>query len=301
MALSSDTLDALGADRPVAPDACPDPVPQALRLAVGLYAARGDGAAWRAALKACRDWLGCAGVLDLPAAGQALDPDAMEALAGRVTHCAAYRAGACHGTPCDPLQRARCAALAPHLHEAAEAARNALRASFFDQLACVWILDRSGHVQDSNASAKAIAAAGELLAVIDGALVPAVPGGGERLQRVLAELSEERYFSWPDRHDREATLRLRLLGSGTSIAATLLAEPAPSGQLACMLSKRFKLSARQGELAVHLLAGETLSEAARAMGISRDTANEHLGGLLRRVGAPDRKALFAMLRAASAG
>ena len=201
----------------------------------------------------------------------------------------------------DALRRARCAALAPHLHEAAKASRNALQATFFDRLPPIWILDRGGRVQDSNAPAKAITAAGEPLAVAEGLLAPAVPGGGARLRRLLTDLDHETRFSWPDRHGGETTLLLRLLPAGSGIAATLLPEPAGTVELAALLVLRLKLTVRQSDHAAHLLAGQTLSDAARAMRISRNTANEHLAGLLLKVGAPDRKALLGILRRAATG
>jgi DNA-binding NarL/FixJ family response regulator len=61
------------------------------------------------------------------------------------------------------------------------------------------------------------------------------------------------------------------------------------------------LPLRQCELAAHLLTGKTLSDAARTMAISRQTANEHLDALLQRVGARDRKALMRILRRTVAG
>ena len=282
-------------------DPSADAAVQVLQLTARLHAAGGDPVAWRAALTACSKWLGCTGMLDyLPADRHRLEPDALAVLAGRVTHCAGYGTGACGGGLDDPIRRARCAALASHLHEAAKAARNALQAMFFDQLPPIWILDRSGRVQDSNAPARAIATAEEPLAVADGLLAPAAPGGGARLQRTLADLDHETRFAWPDRDGRETTLLLRPLPADAGIAATLLPEPPGAGELAPLLAQRLELTLRQSVLAAHLLAGQTLSDAARAMGISRHTANEHLAGLLRRVGAQDRKALFVILRRAVA-
>ncbi len=282
-------------------DPSADAAVQLLQLAARLHMAGGDPLAWRAALKTCSDWLGCTGVLDLTAEGHQTEPDALDALAGRVTHCAGYGTGACGGVLEDPLRRARCAALAPHLHEAAKASRNALHATFFDQSPPIWILDRGGRVRDCNVRAKAITAVGEPLAVMDGLLAPAMPGGGARLRRILTDLDHETRFSWPNLNDGETTLLLRLLPAGSGIAATLLPEPAGAAELAALLVLRLKLTVRQGELAAHLLAGLTLSDAARAMRISRGTANEHLGALLLKVGAPDRKALLGILRRAVTG
>lgn len=279
-------------------DASADVAVQVLQLVLNLYAAHDDPLALRVALKACGEWLGCSGLLNLQADDQPLDLDALEALAGRVTHCAAYGALACGSRLGDPLRRARCTALAPHLHQFADAARNALRATFFEQLQPTWVLDRRGRVRDSNSSAKAMTAPEEPLVMVDGQLAPAAPGGGAHLRRTLVDLDHETCFSWVDVHGFESTLLLRPLPAGAGIAATLLPEPPTATQLAPLLAQRLKLTPREGELAANLLTGETLSGAARAMDISRNTANEHLALLLRRVGVPDRKALFAILRRA---
>ena len=289
------------ADSDTATDAATDTAVQVLQLAARLHVAGTDPVAWRLALKACSEWSGCTGVLVLPDEAPSLDADALEALAGRLTHCAVYGHCACGDGPGTAIRRARCAALAPHLHEAAAEARNALHALFFDQLPPLWIVDRSGRLHDSNAPAKVIAAAREPLAVIDGLLTPIVPGGGAHLRRALAEVEHETRFSWPDTHGGETTLLLRPLPAGAGIAVTLLPGLPTVEQLAPLLVQRLKLTLRQSELAAHLLTGKTLSDAARTMGISRHTANEHLDGLLQRVDAPDRRRLLIVLRRAVAG
>ena len=284
-----------------ATDAATNAAMQGLQLAARLHAAGTDPAAWRLVLKASSEWLGCTGLLALPSDDTLLDADALELLASRVSHCAVYGNCACGGGPGDLVRRARCAALAPHLHEAAAEARNALHALFFDQLPPLWIVDRSGRLHDSNAAAKAIAAACQPLAVLDGLLTPIVPGGGARLRRALAEVDHETRFSWPDMHGGETTLLLRPLPAGAGIAVTLVPGSPTAGQLAALLVQRLKLTLRQGDLAAHLLTDKTLSDAARAMRISRHTANEHLDGLLQRVDAPDRRRLLIVLRRAVAG
>lgn len=272
-----------------------DEAAQVLRLTADLHAARGDPAAWRVALAACRDWLGCAGVLDLPADGAAIGPDDLEAIAGRLTHCGKYAGGACGCVNVDQRARQRCIALAPHLHLAAIATRKALQSSLFDHLPPTWIVNRDGRVLDSNASAKALAHAADRFAIVDGCLVAANPGGMPPLRRTLAQLSGETQLSWVDDHG-DATLHLRLLVDGACIAATLLPEPPRGAEIAPRLARKMGLTPRQSELAAQLHVGHTLSDAARAMGISRHTANEHLVALLGRIGAPDRKAMLVMLR-----
>jgi DNA-binding CsgD family transcriptional regulator len=279
-------------------DPATDMVVQALQLAARVHVAGSDPLALQAALKVCSEWLSCTGVLSQLADGAPLDADALEVLAGRVSHCAAYGRYACGGGPGDPLGRTRCAALAAHLHETAVEARNALHAMFFDRLPPTWIVDRGARVRDNNAPAKTISTDSKALTVIDGVLTPAVPGGGARLRRALTDLNHEARFSWPGSNGNETTLLLRPLPAGACVAVTLLPEPPTAEQLATVLAQCLKLTQRQSELAAHLLTGLSLSDAARTMDISRDTANVHLDGLLRRTGASSRKALLVILRRA---
>lgn len=269
---------------------------QVLQLTARLHAARNNAAAWRAVLEDCGEWLGCSGVWDLPHDGPTVDAGALEALAGRVSHCAICGDCADGCAPLNSVRRSRCAAFATHLHEAAAETRNAQRALLFDQLPPIWIVDRNARVVDSNASAKALAAAQAPVAVIDGMLGPDVPGGKLRLQRALATLEHETHFSWPDAHGNERTLHLRVMPGSAAIAITLIPEPPTAERLAPVLAQRLKLTLRQSELAAHLLTDKTLSAAARAMGISRHTAHEHLGALLQRLGVPDRRTLLMTLR-----
>lgn len=275
-------------------------VQQALQLAAGLHVAGRDPHAWRAILKECSEWLGCTGLLALPSGDSPLDADVLEVLAASVSHCAVYGYCACGGQG-DSVRRGRCAALAPHLHEVAAEARNALHALFFDLSPPTWIVDKKGRVHDSNTTAKEIAAAREPLAVVDGLLTPIVPGGAANLRRALAELVSDTRFVWPDTDGGETTLLLRHLPVGAGVAVTLLPRPPSVGQLAPCLARRLQLTVRQSDLAAHLLVGCTLSDAARAMGISRHTANEHLEGLLKRVDALDRRRLLVVLRSAVTG
>ena len=264
-------------------------------LAARLFAAEGEPAAWRSALEACEEWLGCTRITELRMEMPRLDPSAIESLAGGITHCAVYGSPAC-GAGKLSAGCARGAALAPLLHAAAHSARNALRALVFDHLPPVWILDQEGRVQECNAPAKALRTPGAPVEVIDGWLVPAVPMGGERLRRCLTGLAAETCFSWPIVSGGESTLLLKPLATGGAISAQLLVGRGPTVHLASHLAQRLELTVRQSELAALLLDGLSLTDAARAMSISRNTANEHLSALLRRVKVADRKKLMTALR-----
>jgi DNA-binding CsgD family transcriptional regulator len=291
--------------RAAPPDPSPDPAVRMLQMQLRLHAVGCAPVALHAALNAWAEWLSCSGPLaesrDARLGRETVEPVLVEALAGRVTHCAMHGTCPCGGAWGDRVGRSRCAALAPHLHQAATAARNAQRAALIDLLPPTWILDRSGNVLDANAAAGAITAATDAaLTVTDGRLAPAIAGGGARLYAVLRDLDCETHFSWPDHRGDERTLLLRPLSAAEAgLAASLLPEPPTLMVLAAILGPHFKLTSRQSTLAAHLLAGWTLSDAARAMSISRQTATEHLAALLRLVGARDRKALLIALRRAA--
>ena len=268
---------------------------QLLKLAARLYRAHGDPLAWTAALRACRDRLGCPNALELPLDLRLSRPDDLEALAGRVTHCADYGSGVCSETAENALRRARCAAFAAHLHEAAKAHRRALQAAMFDQLPPTWIIDRDAYVLVANVPAKAVMGAEDRLVLGNGRLVPRATGAAEKLRRTLRDMAAEVRFAWPSGDGNEIALLLRPLAVNHAVAAMLLADPLSTEQLAQQIGSAFALTARQSELAAYLLAGHDLSDAARKMSISRNTANEHLAALLRRTGAADRKALLSLL------
>ncbi len=270
-----------------------------LRLTVRLHTARGDAQSWRDALAACRAWAQCPGALGEPADNAPQDPlgpDDLEALAGRITHCANYGVGAC-GSGVDEPKRGRCAALAPHLHEAAIAARQALQASLFDRWPPTWIVDRSARVCEANAAAKALTHAGSRFVIKGGYLTTVTPGATPSLARALQQLGTDARLSGVD-GEGAFTLQLRALADGGNVAVTLQAQPPQAAEVAAVLALQFGLTTRQSELAAHLSAGLTLLDAARAMGISRHTANEHLAAVLRRVGVGNRKQLFAELQRA---
>ena len=84
----------------------------------------------------------------------------------------------------------------------------------------------------------------------------------------------------------------------TSVAVTLQPELSHSAEVAAVPALQFGPTTGQSELAARLEAGLSLLNAARAMGISRHTANEHQVALTRRAGAADRKALMALLQRA---
>ena len=277
-----------------------DEASQLLQLTAHLHAARGIAADWPQLLQACRDGFQCAGGLDQLPHDAGIGPDELAALAGRISHCAHF-GDACgnHHRVDDQalnIKRRRCSALALHLHTAALAARKALQAGLFEHLPPTWVLDRSGRLREANTGARELTRAGERFELRDGLLMLADPGTSRLLHKALLDASQNTRFVWQERHNLETSLLLRPLPDGQHIAVTLVPDAPSVAELASLLARHLGLTPRQSELAAYLVADHTLAGAARAMGISRPTANEHLAALSRQVGATDRKSLLALLR-----
>ena len=278
------------------PDNLDDAV-QLLGMAARLHSARSDSAAWHMALAECRDWFQCDGVLSELADGD-FGPDELEALAGRLTHCSNFGIDACTRGSGDLSKRHHCSALAPHLHEAAIGIRKEMLASVFGHLPATWILTRAGKILEANEAAKAVTEQADRFAVTDGQLSPADAAGARLLKLTLSTISVDVSLCWPDSQG-EVMLTLRPLSYRNCVSVSLEAEPLTTTQITSVLRDSFELHPRQGELAAHLVEGLSLSEAARVMGITRNTASDHLNALMHRVGVPDRKSLLVMLRRAS--
>ena len=267
-----------------------------LNLTARLHAARGDALAWRKVLAECTAWADCPGVLARHGAHAPTDlvgARELEALAGRITHCAHYGVGSC-GAGVDDLKRRRCAALASHIHESAIASRHALQASLFDHWPPTWIVDRSARVYEANAAATALTRAADRFVLKGGCLTTVTPGATPPLARALQALVSEARLSGVDGQG-EFTLLLRPLGDD-NVAVTLQPGLRHAAEVAELLASQFGLTRRQSHLAAHLSSGLNLLDSAREMGISRHTANEHLVEVLRKVGVGNRKRLFSVLQ-----
>ncbi|MBB1074245.1 hypothetical protein HUU62_07425 [Rhodoferax sp. 4810] len=264
-----------------------------LQLAAQLHTAHADPQAWRDTLLAFRDYKRCHLAFERLSNMSHLGPDDLATLAGQLTHCATY-SDACIGS--NQQHRSHCAEFAVHMHMAALTARKTLQASVFEYLPPTWIIDGSGHVFEANAAAQALTHSGERFALIEGCLKPTSPSGAILLRRSLREAKEDTRVFWNEIDGSETTLLLRTLPDLGMVAATL--QPARHGwvEVASMLAQHLGLTLRRSELGAHLLEGHTLAHAARIMGISRHTANEHLSALLLQAGAADRKSLLVLLR-----
>jgi DNA-binding CsgD family transcriptional regulator len=131
---------------------------------------------------------------------------------------------------------------------------------------------------------------------MDDLLVLTDPDATRLLHKALLDASHDTRFVWQERSDIKTSLLLRPLPDALHVAVTLVPDAPCATELAPLLASQHHLTPRQSDLAAHLLADHTLTGAARAMGISRHTANEHLAALLRQTGTPNRQSLLALLR-----
>jgi DNA-binding CsgD family transcriptional regulator len=277
-----------------------DEVGQLLLLTARLHTARGGAIEWKKILQACRDSLQCSGVLDQLPNGATMGPDELAALAGRITHCANFDDQCGNddlaGGLSSNFKRQRCSALALHLHTAALAAHKSLQAGLFDHWPPTWVLDRSGRQHEANAGAREMTHVGERFGLMDDLLVLTDPGATRLLRKALLNASHDTHFVWQEHNDIKTSLLLRPLPDALHVAVTLVPDTPSVTELAPLLASDLDLTPRQSDLAAHLLADHTLTGAAHAMGISRNTANEHLAALLRKTGTPNRKSLLDLLR-----
>jgi DNA-binding CsgD family transcriptional regulator len=264
-----------------------------LQLAGRLHSARGNSQVWSDVLTDYRLFSHCHGVLNTLPHVNVLTPDALSALAGQLSHCATY------GDDCGHEvgdKRQRCAAFAVHVHTAAVSAHKANKSALFDHLPATWLLDRNAQVFEANAAAKALMQIGESVVLVEARLALAGPGGSRALLKALAKVQTQIRLPWKDLSGNDLSFLLHALPDTHHIAVTALLDAPSAVERAPLLAVQLGLTPRQSELAAHLLADQTLAGAARAMGISRHTANEHLAALAQRTGAPDRKALLVTLR-----
>jgi len=264
-----------------------------LQLAARLHTAHGDPHIWHTVLTTFHDQSGCHGALSQIPEPATLTPDALAALAGQLSHCATYGDDCHHQIE---SKRQRCAAFAVHMHTAAAAVHHAHKATLFDDLPATWLVDRNAQVYEANAAARALAESGERVTLVGKQLALVGPGGARALLKAVAKVTKPTRLPWKDIHGRDVSFLLRAQPDANQVTVTaLLDAPSPS-ERAPLLAEQLGLTPRQGELAAYLLADRTLAGAARAMGISRHTANEHLAALEQRTGAADRKALLVILR-----
>lgn len=273
-----------------------DAAPTLLQLAARLHTAHGNPQIWRETLLAFRHATQCQVVHGLVNDSTPLNPDSLAALAGRLTHCATF------GDECgndSKHLRPSCAEFAIHMHTASLTAHKSLKAAMFDLFPATWIVNRCGQVLESNTAAQSLILIGEHFTISDGLLKPLASSGAFLLRRRLEDAKADTRVFWHENDGSETTVLLRMLPDPGIVAVTLKPSRCSDKEMAALLAQQLGLTPRRSELGAHLLEGHTLTEAARIMGISRDTANEHLSALLRQVGVTTRKALLQVLRNAA--
>ena len=264
-----------------------------LELAGSLHTAVGDPQVWHDVLISYRECHKCQGVLyQLPEPAM-LTPDTLAALAGQLSHCATYSDDCGHGVD---FKRQRCIAFAVHMHAAAASVHKAHKARLFEHMLATWLVDRDAQVYEANAAAKDLVRAGERVIQVGSRLELFGEGGARALRTALAKVNTTARLAWKDATGKDVSFLLRALPATNHVTVTALVDTPNAKDWAPLLAKQLGLTPRQSQLAAHLLGDLTLTDAARAMGISRHTANEHLAALQQRTGAVYRKALLVLLR-----
>lgn len=275
--------------------------PEALLLALLIHRAARSPREWPCVLETLCSAFSHCDVFKL-AAAQAGEGEALPAvrlLAKNAGACASNGEGTCGRNGGDPI-RAICVALAEHLAHAAQDPNDWRHAECRMHAACVldeWqspiiVCDSALKLLSANAAGRAAIDQGEWIAEKGGQLrIRGIRDGA--LQARFAAMREE---GLSDRIGVELAvgwLRLRrvmrpdgksefcvlVLDSGADVRARAMPPEQRIGAL-----RSLGVTRRQAELAALLVGGASLSEAARKMGITRATANDHLTALFARSG-----------------
>jgi len=185
---------------------------------------------------------------------------------------------------------------------ACQARRLDLLERVIDQhLAGLLLVNDDGKVEFCNATARVLCAGNDGLALTNGTLGTTQSRANEPLQRRLdgalaasrsAAAADAGFLSIP-RPSGKAAYRVVVMplhaGEPTPVtgkaAAVLITDPsAPTANTLGQVRQFFGLTPREAELAVALIRGATVSEAAGFMGVSENTARVHLQGLFRKTG-----------------
>lgn len=275
---------------------------QVLRIALMLHRASREPSTWDATLEALAEVLRCAEVFDVARRIREGGSDilgVLRELAENARHCTSTGLGACARCG-DHDKRVTCAQLVEHLSYAVEHTdegylngRRAVRFATLDDLEHpVIVIAEDLALVYANSAGRAILDEGGVLAQ-RAAKLRCVDLPDSHLQRHLANLSGQESDGRASIELASGRLRIRRLNPSTDLPTLflLILEVATHTRAKAMApeARREALSAlgltpRQLELASHLLDGLTVSAAAKAMDISRATANDHLAKLFHRAG-----------------
>jgi DNA-binding CsgD family transcriptional regulator len=223
----------------------------------------------------------------------------------------------------DPAERARIAILLPHLQRAVALhatldvldAERALYAGTIDRLDVgTAILDEDGRVMKHNSIAERLFERQDGLCLRQGRLHASCPIDDRRLQKTIQATLEHYRASALGRI--EATTLSRVGGTmplnvllrplaphrgaedrlHRPAVAVFVRDPKSSPQTSRdMLHRLFRLTPMETEIALLLVDGHTLDEAAAATGITKNTARAHLRGIFAKTGATRQAVLVKTL------
>lgn len=210
-------------------------------------------------------------------------------------------------------ERAMLSRLIPHLRIALELharltttqAESLLFSSAMADLAvATLILDRSGRIMRRNAVAARLLEDGAILAERSGRLEPRTGAASAAITRLLAApppAGGESQFEIATAHGATLLGRARAVpssayGDGAWIALFLTDPARPVGPSGESLRDRFQLTKAEAALAVQLIDGVALAEAAGALDIAYNTARSHLRAIFAKTGTHRQVQLVTLLR-----
>ncbi|WP_179043162.1 helix-turn-helix transcriptional regulator [Sphingobium lactosutens] len=166
------------------------------------------------------------------------------------------------------------------------------------------ILDRDGRIMRRNAVAARMLEDGAIIADRNGRLEPRTGAATATIARVLATpppAGEESLFeiattNGPALHGRARAVPSPAYGDGAWLALFLSDPSRPAGPSGESLRDRFQLTRAEAALAVQLLAGTALADAASALDIAYNTARSHLRAIFAKTGTHRQVQLVTLLR-----
>lgn len=278
-----------------------------LYITAAIHRAAGEGVPWDEAFNSLCNHLACADVFSV--AQKAIESglgsaEILKQVACTARICAAAGSGQCGG-PDASQKRYACAAVAEHLDIALSAAMSprparshpSPAASALDTIEWPLVVcDNELRLKHANRAGEIEIKSGRWLGMSEGRICLPAKGYAHTLEKLIASIiapvaADRLHFSLPENGGRNAELWVRRLLRGSDQPGLVLISIVPELDLQPKSKDRdadesparhlanLPLTARQRDLAHHLLGGYNLTEAAQSMNISRATANGHLKAL----------------------